>query len=50
MCPVCLATALLIAGKVAVTGGVAAIAIQKLGGQNAADNNPDPFSSKENSK
>jgi len=46
---VCLATALLIAGKVAATGGVAAIAIQKLGRQNAA-NNPDPASSKENSK
>jgi hypothetical protein len=30
MCPVCLATALLIAGKVAVTGGVAAIAIRKV--------------------
>ena len=40
MCPVCLATALLIAGKVAATGGVAAIAIKKLGGQNAVDNNP----------
>jgi hypothetical protein len=43
MCPVCLATALMIAGKVAATGGVAAIAIQKLGGK-------DPASSKENSK
>jgi hypothetical protein len=40
MCPVCLATALLIAGKVAATGGVAAIASKKLGGQNAVDNNP----------
>jgi hypothetical protein len=39
MCPVCLATALLIAGKVAATGGVAAIAIKKLGGKNAAGNN-----------
>jgi hypothetical protein len=48
MCPVCLATALLIAGKVAASG-VAAIAIRKLGGQNAVDNN-DPASSKENSK
>jgi|HubBroStandDraft_4_1064222.scaffolds.fasta_scaffold658169_2 hypothetical protein len=47
MCPVCLATALLIAGKVAATGGVAAIAIKKLGGQNAVDNNPDPASFKE---
>ena len=50
MCPVCFATALLLAGKVAATGGVAAFAIQKLGGQNAAGNNPDPASSKENSK
>jgi hypothetical protein len=31
MCPVCLATALLLAGKVAVTSGVAAIAIRKVG-------------------
>jgi len=38
---------LLIAGKVAATGGVAAIAIKKLGGQNAVDDNPDPASSKE---
>ena len=43
MCPVCLATAVLIAGKVAASGGVAAIAIQKLSGKN-------PASSKENSK
>jgi len=40
MCPICLATALLIAGKVAATGGAAAIAIKKLGGKNAVDNNP----------
>jgi hypothetical protein len=42
MCPVCLATALLIAGKVAATGGAAAIAIKKLGGKNAVDNNSAP--------
>jgi hypothetical protein len=42
MCPVCLATALLIAGKVAATGGVAAIAIRKLGGRNSADHNSSP--------
>jgi hypothetical protein len=47
MCPVCFATALLLAGKVAATGGVAAIAIKKLGGLNAVDNNPNPASSKE---
>jgi hypothetical protein len=37
MCPVCLATALVIASKVASTGGVAAIAIKKLGVKNARD-------------
>ena len=42
MCPVCLATALLIAGKVAATGGVAAIAIKKLGGNNAVDHSSAP--------
>jgi hypothetical protein len=41
---------LLIAGKLAATGGATAIAIQKLGGRNAVVNNPDPVSSKENSK
>jgi hypothetical protein len=41
---------LLIAGKVAATGGVAAIAIQKLGGQSDVDSNADPASFKENSK
>jgi hypothetical protein len=38
MCPVCIATAALIAGKVTSSAGVAAIAIRKLGGKNAADN------------
>jgi hypothetical protein len=37
MCPVCIATAALIAGKVTSSAGVAAIAIRKLGGKNAAD-------------
>ena len=46
MCPVCIATAALIAGKVTSTGGVAAIAIRKLGGKNAVENNPAPTSSK----
>ncbi len=40
MCPVCLATALLIAGSVTVTGGLSAIAIQKFGMKNAVDNHP----------
>jgi hypothetical protein len=38
MCPVCIATAALIAGKVTSSAGVAAIAIRKLGGKNATDN------------
>ena len=38
MCPVCIATAALIAGKVTSASGAAAIAIKKLGGKNAADN------------
>jgi hypothetical protein len=37
MCPVCIATAALIAGKVTSSAGAAAIAIRKLGGKNAAD-------------
>ncbi len=39
MCPFCLSTAVLIAGSVISTGGIAAIAIKKLGGKNAADQN-----------
>jgi hypothetical protein len=42
MCPVCLTTAALIAGSVTSTGGLAAIAIRKFGGKNAADDNPVP--------
>lgn len=38
MCPVCIATAALIAGKVTSSAGAAAIAIKKLGGKDAADN------------
>jgi hypothetical protein len=37
MCPVCIATAALIAGKVTSSAGVAAIAIRRFGGKNAAD-------------
>ncbi len=40
MCPVCLTTAALIAGSVTSTGGLAAIAIKKFGGKNAADDSP----------
>jgi hypothetical protein len=42
MCPVCFATAALIAGKVTSSAGVAAIAIRKLGGKNAVDDHPAP--------
>jgi hypothetical protein len=38
MCPVCIATAVLIAGSVTSTGGLSAIAIKKFGVKNAADN------------
>jgi hypothetical protein len=40
MCPVCIATAALIAGKVTSAGGLAAIAIRKFGVKNAVDKNP----------
>ena len=40
MCPVCITTAVLIAGSVTSTGGLAAIAIKKFGGKNAADDSP----------
>jgi hypothetical protein len=47
MCPVCITTAMLIAGSVTSTGGLAAIAIKKFGGKNSVDNSsaqPDPGS------
>jgi hypothetical protein len=50
MCPVCLTTAVLIAGKVTSTGGLAAIAIKKFGVKNGADNNPALTPSKEKVK
>ncbi|HWZ51167.1 MAG TPA: hypothetical protein VNW54_06865 [Granulicella sp.] len=40
MCPVCITTALLIAGSATSTGGLAAIAIKKFGVKNAVDNPP----------
>jgi len=40
MCPVCLTTAALIAGKVTSASGLAAIAIKKFGGKNAAEITP----------
>jgi hypothetical protein len=40
MCPICITTAVLIAGSASSTGGLAAIAIRKFGMKNAVDNNP----------
>jgi hypothetical protein len=37
MCPFCISTAVLIAGSVISTGGLAAIAIKKLGGKDGPD-------------
>ncbi len=42
MCPVCLLTALLIAGSVTSSGGLAAIAIRKFSAKNAEDPIPAP--------
>ena len=47
MCPACITAALLIAGSVASTAGLAAIVIRKIGVTNAVDNNPAPTPSKE---
>jgi hypothetical protein len=47
MCPVCITTAVLIAGSVTSTGGLAAIAIKKFGANSAVDNHPAPTPSKE---
>jgi hypothetical protein len=46
MCPVCLTTAVLIAGGVTSTGGLTAIAIRKFGRNNAVDDSPRPTPSK----
>jgi hypothetical protein len=47
MCPMCITTAMLIAGSVTSTGGLTAIAIRKFGANNAVDNNPAPTASQE---
>jgi hypothetical protein len=44
MCPVCIATAALIAGKVTSASGAAAIGIRKLSGKKAAGQRPDSSS------
>jgi hypothetical protein len=45
MCPICITTAVLIAGSATSTGGVVAIAIKKFGGKSGGKNNPAPTSS-----
>ena len=40
MCPFCITTAMMIAGGVTSTSGVAAFAIRKLGVKSAVDNDP----------
>ena len=47
MCPVCITTAVLIAGKVTSSGGLAAIVIKKFGVKNVVDKNPVSTNSKE---
>ena len=47
MCPVCLATAMLIAVSVTSTGGLAAVAMKKFGAKNAVENPLEPTQRKE---
>jgi len=47
MCPLCITTAMLIAGSATSTGGLAAIAIKKFGMKHSADNHPTPSPPKE---
>jgi len=47
MCPICIAAAVLMAGKVTSTGGVAAIALKKFGIKKAVDPHPATTPSKE---
>ena len=50
MCPACITTAVLIAGSVVSTGGVAtAVAVKKLGRKSAADEHPTPAPQEEDS-
>jgi len=42
MCPVCITTAVLLAGSAGSTGGLAAVAIRKLGRKNTTNNHPIP--------
>jgi len=47
MCPLCITTAMLIAGSATSTGGLAAIAIKKFGLKHSADNRSSPKPPKE---
>ena len=47
MCPVCLATAMLIAVGVTSTGGLAAVAMKKFGMKSAQENSPSATNTKE---
>ncbi|MBB5057039.1 hypothetical protein HDF16_001724 [Granulicella aggregans] len=42
MCPVCLTSAMLIAGSVLSAGGITAIVVRKLGGRSAGEFHPIP--------
>lgn len=46
MCPVCIATGMLIAGSVTSTGGITAIALKKFGVKKAVDGNRVPAPSR----
>jgi hypothetical protein len=43
MCPVCITTAVLIAGSATSTGGLAAVVMKKLGVKRAVENPSEPF-------
>ena len=47
MCPVCLTTAVVLAGSITSTGGLAAIARKRFGVKKNAANHPVPTSTKE---
>lgn len=49
MCPACLASALLFAGSMISTGGLAAVAIRKFAIKDQVNEPPQPNSAKENS-
>jgi len=42
MCPVCITTAVLIAGGVTSTGGLSAVALKRLGAKSAVESNSAP--------